>query len=471
MSDAKVKSMIRFIEDFTSVSMKRGKIPAFSIAVVRDGDVIYAEGFGARSLEKSLPATPDTLYGIGSCTKSFVATAIMQLVENREISLNDPVNQYVPLKIGLPGKPITIHHLLTHSSGIPNLGTSTIALRRGIGEDTGIPWGGVDDFYRHVNGAGEEIADEPGKRYFYLNAGYRMLGHIIQLVSGRTFDAYITENIFKPLGMKRTTFSKEQFEKDPDRITPYWKKPDGTLTATGFPYPNVADNPDFSFVAAAGGIISSVKELTNWLNVNIEKGRFRDKQILSPESIEEIQQIYIEEPRGYFGREGYGYGWGVTEDFLGFKMVSHGGSILVSTANLAFIPELKIGVAMASNTAGFPYATAAQGVFATLMGKDPSEVVPVLQIQERMERLTGTYETYRGLSKVSVVNKGGLLYLEQRDEFASSSVPLVPEDDRLETYRFYTWSQGLRQPVEFVVHSPEKIDLFVERNRYHKVVA
>jgi len=111
MSDAKVKSMTKVRDDLALVSMKRGKIPAFSIAVVMEGEVIYVKGFGARDLEKSLPATPDTLYGIGSCTKSFVSVAIMQLVEKGKISLNDPVNQYIPLKIGLPGRPITIHHL------------------------------------------------------------------------------------------------------------------------------------------------------------------------------------------------------------------------------------------------------------------------------------------------------------------------------------------------------------------------
>ena len=463
--------MRNFVEDFTVASMKRGRIPGFSIAVVQDSGVIYSEGFGVRDMKKNLPATPDTLYGIGSCTKSLVAIAIMQLVEKGEISLDDPVNQYVPLKIGLPGKPITIHHLLTHSSGIPNLGTSTIALHRGIGEDTGVPFGSVNDFYRFVNGAGDEIADEPGKRYFYLNEGYRMLGHIIQEVSGKTFDAYITENIFKPLDMGRTTLSKEQYEKDPNRMTPYWKKPDGSLTPTDYPYPNVVDNPDFSFIAAAGGVISSVVELTNYLTANIDKGSFRGTQLLSPDSVEKIQSLHTEHPPGHFGREGYGYGWGVTENFFGYKMLSHGGSILVSTAHLAFIPELKIGVAMASNTAGYPYSTTVQGVFAALMGKDPRKVVPALQIQERIERLTGAYETYKGLSRANVVNRGGLLYLQQGGQSEDSGVPLIPEDDRLESNKFYILSGGLRQPIEFVLHSPEKIDLYVERNRYHKVAA
>ena len=188
----------RFVEAIAPKAMEKGKIPGFSIAIVLDDEVIYSAGFGARNVEENLPATPDTLYGIGSVTKSFVALSIMQLVEEGKISLDDPVSKYIPLEIGREGKPITIHHLLTHSSGIPSLGTSTIALHRGIGIDMWVPWGGVDDFYRHINNAGDEVAADPGERFFYFNAGYRMLGHILQVVSGTRFDEYIEKKHPEP---------------------------------------------------------------------------------------------------------------------------------------------------------------------------------------------------------------------------------------------------------------------------------
>jgi CubicO group peptidase (beta-lactamase class C family) len=471
LSNRNVDRMKSFIEALTPKLMMKGKIPGLSIAVVQGREVIYAEGFGARDMEKNLPATPDTLCGIGSCTKSFVATAIMQLVEKGKINLDDRVDQYVPLKIGSPEKPITIHHLLTHSAGIPSLGTSTVTLYRGLGVETGIPLGGVNDFYRFLNDAGDEIADEPGKRFFYFNAGFRMLGHIIQEVSGMAFDAYVTENILKPLEMRRTTLSKAQYEMDPNRMTPYWKKLDGTLTPTGFPYQSVAGNPDFSFLMAAGGIISSVMELTNYLIVNMEKGKFKDIRILSAESVERMQRLHIEYPPAYFGKCGYGYGWRVTENFLGYKLVSHEGDIYVSTAHIALIPTMKIGIALASNIDGFPHPTVAQGIFAALMGKKPEKVILALRIQERMEMLTGTYSDYKELSRVEVVNKGGLLYLKQKNPFTDSCVPLIPEDDSLKSCRFYILSDGVRQPLEFAVQSPEKIDLYVERHRYHKIVA
>jgi CubicO group peptidase (beta-lactamase class C family) len=469
MSIRNFKNIRNFIEIYVPRFMTKYKIPGFSIALIQNDEMIYSEGFGARDLENNLPSTPTTLYGIGSCTKSFVAMSIMQLVEKRKIKLNDPIDRYVPFKKGKGRNPITIHHLLTHSSGIPSLGSSTVTLYRSIGEETGIPWGGVNDFYRFINDAGDEIVSEPGNRFFYFNAGYRILGHIIQIISELTFDAYISKNILKPLNMRRTTFSTNHYEKASDRMTPYWKKPDGTLQPTKFPYPNIADNPEFSFNAAAGGLISSVSELTNYLKVNINQGRWGDIQLISLDSAEKMQKLHIERPQQHFGTYGYGYGWNVTEAFFGCKMISHSGSILVSTAHLAFIPKQKIGIAMLSNTTGFPFQTVAQGIFAALIDKSPEKVVPALRIQKRMEILTGTYEIYKGLGRIKIVNREGLLYLEQSTPFSDRCVPLIPEANRLEHYNFYILSDGIKQPVEFVVNSLEKIDLYIERYRYHKV--
>lgn len=468
MSESRIERMRKFIEAKIPEFMQEAKIPGLSIAVVKEGEIIYAEGFGARDPAGNLPATPDTLYGIGSCTKSFVALAIIQLMEQGKLSLDDPASNYIPLKLGLPGKPITIHHLLTHSSGVPSLATSSVALYRGIGIDTGIPWGSVRDFYRLVNGGQDEIAAEPGRRFFYHNAAYRMLGHIIQELSGMPFHRYITERIIRPLGMERTTLSRAEFEADPDRITPHWKKPDGTVTPTPFPYPNVDDNPEFSFIAAAGGIISSVRELTRYLTASMNGGRYGDARLASPESTERMQTGYIERAPLHYGPYMYGYGWGITEDFHGHKMVSHGGSILVSTAHLAFIPDLKVGVAIGANSAGNFYSTICEGIFATLMGKDPMEAVPALLIKERMKRLTGTYEIYRGLSRVRVLNKGGLLYLEQKSPFTDVQAPLIPEDAAYENTRFHILTEGVKQPIEFDVSSDDEIDLYIERYRYHK---
>ncbi|MFH1178894.1 MAG: serine hydrolase domain-containing protein, partial [Candidatus Bathyarchaeota archaeon] len=179
-----------WIEHIVPKHMRAGKMPGLSLAVVDKGRTIYAEGFGSRDKERNLPATPDTLYGIGSITKSFVAIAVMQLVEKGLIKLTDPVSIHAPLRIGLEDDPITIHHLLTHSLGVPSLGTSSVAFYKSVGYDTGIPFGSPDDFYRLMNGAQGEVVDAPGKRFFYHNAAWRILGHIVQLKTGMPFHRY-----------------------------------------------------------------------------------------------------------------------------------------------------------------------------------------------------------------------------------------------------------------------------------------
>jgi len=142
-----------WLDDNVPLYMERARMPGFSIAVVSAGETIYAEGFGLRDVERALPATVDTLYGIGSITKSFVAIAVLQLVEAGKVDLDAPVSRYLPFALGEASHPILVRHLLTHSLGIPSLATSTVAISRGLGRDTGIPFGTAEDFYRFVNGA------------------------------------------------------------------------------------------------------------------------------------------------------------------------------------------------------------------------------------------------------------------------------------------------------------------------------
>jgi len=457
-----------WIEHIVPKYMQDGKMPGLSIAVVREGETAYAQGFGARDPQRNLPATPDTLYGIGSITKSFVAIGVMQLVEQGKLSVEDPVKEHIPFKLGLPGNPIRIHHLLTHSLGLPSLATSSVALYRGVGTDTGIPWGSAEDFYRLVNGAQDELVAPPGERFFYHNAAWRMLGHVIQEKSGMPFHRYIKEKILEPLGMRRSTLNTAEFYADPDHIVPHWKKPDGTVEPSRFPYPNPEDNPGFSFIAAAGGIASSVNEMAKYLNAQIEKGAYPGGRLASMESFEKMQTLHIHRPDGYYGEYGYGYGLGVTPDFLGHKMVSHGGSILVSTAYMAFLPDAEMGVIMMGNSASLPYEDIAESVFAVLLGMDPYEAIPRLAVKRRMDRLTGTYEIYKGIESVRVVKKAGMLYLESKTPFAETLQPLIPEDTSLESTMFYTLMDGVKSPVEFVVHEDGHVDLFVERYCFHK---
>jgi len=441
--------------------MEKSKTPGLSITIVRGEEIVYADAFGSRDMEENKPATINTLYGFGSCTKSMTALAIMQLKEKGKIDLEDPVNKYAPLKIGKPDNPIKIKHLLSHSSGIPSLNTAVISLRKTTGiSDIFIPMSSMEDFYRYVNNAREEVVANPGERYFYLNAGYTILGDIIEKLSGMEYHEYIKRHILKPLKMERSTFLKEDFNGDPDRITPYWKSRDGKLVKVKMPFDKL--------IYAAGGLISSVMEFSKYVIASMNNGRIGEVELAKPESIMEMQKIHVERPRTYYGREGYGYGWGIIEDFFGRKLVAHSGSTGCSSAYTAFIPEERIGIVMASNTTGFPYTTIAHTILALMMNRKMEEI-PIIKIQRKMRMLTGVYEGYGGVIRMNVVEKGGMLYIEQRDELTDISMPLIPDRDDLEDLKFHIWSNGVRQPVEFKIRENGKIDLYIERNVLHKL--
>jgi CubicO group peptidase (beta-lactamase class C family) len=459
-------------ENMIATVMAQARIPGLSVAIVKQNRVIYARGFGSRNLKDNLPATPHTLYGIGSCTKSFTALAIMQLVEQGKLSLQHPVNKYLPLKIGGKDDPITIHHLLTHSSGMPNLGlaASIIYKMNEIYEDW-TPLSSFEDLMLHINGASEEVAAKPGERFFYFNEGYTLLGEIIQKITKMKCEDYIKEKILTPLKMNRSTFLKEEFTKDPDAMTPYFiQTKKETITA-----PPVT-HPFHSFIYAPGGLISPVTELANYLIATMNNGIFQDTKILEAPLLEEMQKIHIEakgwakaHAYGSCGREGYGYGWGIYENFLGHKLVRHGGSTAVSSAYLAFVPDLKIGVAGAANVGAGPDPVLL-GALAFLMGRDPEKEMPFFEREKKLGKLAGLYQTYKGINKATIVKKAGLLYLEVKEKWMEASEPLIPETEKLENLKFYMVTPtGDKMPVEFTVDSSGKVDLYVERNRFHKV--
>ena len=463
--------LVAWIESTVPARMADAKLPGLSIAVVKDGQTIYAEGFGSRDPRRNLPATPDTLYGIGSITKSFVALGILQLADAGKLRLDDPVSRHVPFELGLPDKPITIHHLLTHSLGIPSLASSSVALYRGLGLETGVPLGSAADFYLFVNGARDEVVAPPGERFFYHNAAWRILGHIIQVRSGMPLHRYLKTHVIDALGMARTTLEVAAFSADADHIVPHRKDADGQPVPTAFPYPDPEDNPEFAFLSAAGGVLSSASEMTHYLNALLAQGRRPGGRLVGEESFERMQTLHIRQTDGHYGLRGYGYGLTVTPDFLGHTLLSHGGSILVSTAYMALVPDVQAGVIILGNGPGMSYGPLAEGVLAILMGHDPQQAVPVLRISEALKQLTGRYETYQGLAQTQVVLKAGLLHLRTTNPLTgvTSATPLIPVDDGLRRTDFYTWRNGLRSPIEFRVRDDGRVDLIVGRYRYRKV--
>ena len=182
--------------------MKDQRIPGLSLAVVRNGKVIKAAGYGFANLEVSAPAKVDTIFQAGSITKQFTASAVMLLAEQGKLSLDDSITKYFP-EAPAAWKGITIRHLLTHSSGIPEIFGDT---------EQNLYTKGIIDFHRDYTE--DELAHayfaqpldfQPGTKWNYSNPGYQMLGFLIHRVTGQYYGDYFREHFFQPLGMTTTT--------------------------------------------------------------------------------------------------------------------------------------------------------------------------------------------------------------------------------------------------------------------------
>lgn len=435
------------LEDFISDQIADNNIPGMSIAIVEDNQIKYAKGFGARDLKDNLPATKDTLYGVASITKSFTAAAIMKLVEKGKLDLEDKVNKYLPVKWG---DDVTIHNLLTHSSGMPSLGVSEALIDRLIDMDErGISLSSLDDFYIHLNCAENEIADEPGERFFYFNSGYALLGQIIKEVTGTKYPEFVKENILKPLNMKRSRFA---YQKEGDIMTPYFMEEDQPKST---PYPvRELGHP-------GGGLLSSVSELANYLIMNMNDGEFDGKQILEPSSLEKIHSRHIKREVG-----DYGYGWGIDE-FKGEELIGHSGSIAVSGGYIGFTD--KYGVAVASNSIpSVSLAEIGKWILALMMDKEPDENT-YFKRKEQMEKVTGEYESYRGIKKATIEKESGLLKLTFKERLEKETVILIPKSKDIDDYEFYyLGADGEKYDVKFEVEDSCDIDLYIGRWRLHK---
>jgi CubicO group peptidase (beta-lactamase class C family) len=456
------------LDAFVLEKMAETRLPGLSLSLVQHGEVRYARGFGFRDLERGIPATPSTIYAIGSLTKSFTCLALMQLQEQGRLSIDDPVTKYLPLTITPAGQPIRLWHLMTHTSGIPALAYAEAAIRQRVGAgDTWVPIATTADMLTFVNGAEAWVHCDPGTRWFYLNEGYVLLGAVIEAVTGRPYTEYVREAILAPLGMRRTWFEQSEVVADSDVAVPYLLPKDK---------PQVPSRYAFGQITSDGGLFSNMDDLVRYASMYLANGRGPSGPIASPQSIEAMMQPRIPlpglrerggswEPAGY-----YGYGLSIYPDFLGQTMVGHGGSVLVSTAYMGLIPALGIGVVVAANGSGYPLQHVAACALAVAMGRDPWDV-PALRLDRCLGALTGVYETYRGTFRAVVRRAGDFLALEVRLGEVEQIIPLVPESPSamdVDTPRFFTLTGGHRLPVEFSVRGPD-VELVYERYKFRRV--
>ncbi|QGG53139.1 serine hydrolase domain-containing protein [Lysinibacillus pakistanensis] len=255
-----------------------------TVLIAKEGEVLFTKGYGLAATD--LPNSPSTLYQIASLSKTFTAVAVMQLAEKELLNLDDPISQYFP---DFPnGETITISHLLSHSSGIPDY------LKANFEFDYSKEWN-PNDIVNTVSGTELEFA--PGKSFSYSNTGYVMLGLIIEKVSGQPYGNYIEEHIFEPSNMFSSMFTVSA---DIPKAEGHVEGKIGPLMHNSAAY-------------AAGDIISTVEDLELFYSA------LRNNVLISKETSELMSTTHAKK----FPFE-YGYGW-YTQDIMGKKAVGHPG--------------------------------------------------------------------------------------------------------------------------------------------------
>ena len=454
------KSPIEMVENMIGGLMRQLKIPGLSIGIVINGKPTYAQGFGARNLENNLPMTHDTLFGIASMSKSFCALAILQLQEQGKIELDAPVSNYIDFKLGNKDNPIKVHHLLCHSSGLPELDATHAANDK----NSFIPMSSNKDFLLFINRATSEQYDAPGNVFMYNNDMYTCLGLIVEKVSNMKYEDYIRENILKPFEMKRSTYLKENFMNNDNVISGYFLSKDGKSMDK---HELKTDPLDY----ACGGLYSSVRELQNYMIGLMNEGTFNNNQIIQKSSLNKMWTSYITPPERY--GKGYGYGFSVNNDFFGYTLVGHGGSIATSGGYFAMIPEKKMGVVIGQ----IPIPSVApkaivNGILATLLGKDENEAIPILNAHKKLQLILGKYKTYGSAQMEISLQEGGFLQatIVFSDQYPPMIFPLVVED--LENLKFSIPFSlpGMKMTAQGTIDEKTgKIHFQADRYFFHKI--
>ena len=294
-----------------------------SALVAENGKVIYKGGVGMANMEWGIPNAADTKFRLGSITKQFTATLTLQLVEQGKIKLDGKLSEYLPDYRKDIGEKVTIHHLLTHTSGIPSY-TGLPGFFANVSRN---PYKVTDFVKQYASG---NLEFEPGTKFSYNNSGYFLLGAIIERVTGKTYEQALKEMIFDKVGMKDTGYDRHDVLL-PKRASGY------SRTANG--YANAA-YLDMSIPYAAGSLYSTVEDLYLW-----DQALYTDK-LLTPQSKELMYKPFLEE---------YAYGWVVTNASFKLKdqpvpVITHDGGINGFTTTIVRFPREKHLIVLLDNT-------------------------------------------------------------------------------------------------------------------------
>ena len=329
------------LDHYVTEVMRTFEVPGLSLAIVKDGRVLVSKGYGVRKLGEPAPVNQDTRFGIASNTKLFTATALALLVEEGKLEWDAPVIRYLPgfaLSDPFVTRELTIRDLLVHRSGL------------GLGAGDLLWWPPSTYDRKEITRRLRYIplATSFRSAYAYDNVLYGVAGDVIEAVSGKPWEAFVTDRILNRLGMAESNAWNTRSAVGPNDAWPHARVEGKVQPIPPFRSDNV--NP-------AGGINAGANDMARWMVVQLDSGRVADGRLFSPRSARQLWTIVTPIPIGEPSPElaplraefnGYALGVGV-RDFRGTKVLSHTGGLPGFLSRVAMIPSRKVGVAVLTN--------------------------------------------------------------------------------------------------------------------------
>ena len=332
--------LVKRLDSIAGAPVENHAVAGMAVAVVKGRDTLLYKGYGYSDLENGVRVTPATVFRIGSITKQFTSSAVMQLVAQGKINLDDDATKYLP-NLKTHGQRILVRNLLNHTSGIPSY------------TDIGAPFANVarldlshDSLYALV--ANDSLMFTPGSHFYYNNTGYYLLGVLLERVTGKPYGEYLHEKLFAPNHLDATTYCSTD-KLIPHRAQGYEKDKAGFVNA---------DYIGMNLPFAAGSLCSTVGDLVAWTKKLSTGG------IVNAASYHEMTT-----PMHLTSGRPMNYGFGLTVDSLGdHLMISHGGGINGFISYLLDVPQDSLIVAVLSNTAPAPSDAVAMSLARAVLG-------------------------------------------------------------------------------------------------------
>lgn len=368
------------VADSIAAEVLKAPVAGVAIGVARGGDVVYRKAYGFAEIEAETPLTLEDVYQIGSLTKQFTAAAVMELVEQGRIALDDSIQEYLP-DFDTQGHTVTIHHLLNHTSGIRSY--TAIYGMNPVPRETVL-----DTVQKHP------FDFAPGERFLYNNSGYYLLGVILEAVTGVPYGQYLQERFFEPLGLESTSYCGYEGREVP---VGYAAGDNGLTTA---------QLSDMKFSGAAGGLCSTVEDLLSWQRALVTGdvvGADSYERMTTPARLESGEAMT------------YGYGLSVGE-LEGERRIAHGGGIPGYNTYLSYYPADSLGIVVLVNTTPGHTDRIEDAVARAVLGLARNVVLDLPLAPEENARYVGTYDL--GDLEVRVFEEEGVLMAQATNQRA-----------------------------------------------------